>query len=253
MRAKPVGCLEPSTSLMKTKNRNRQSASIGKTRWIGYAAAGAATALGGSQSAEAAIHYSGRLDVVFKGEELNDIRFVLDQPGNYIELRHEFGTYAAFRVYTACSCERALRVFYSALHFPLFVSKLPFGENISGGDFIRTYTDSFGHLARGTYGAWLDRGAGFIGFRFHGSEGTQYGWARVKMAGEDRGNAFKFIDYAFADPGEPIFAGQKSSDEQAPDQGSTDEVTPDEGSLGGLALGATGLIAWRKRRSQTAR
>jgi MYXO-CTERM domain-containing protein len=54
---------------------------------------------------------------------------------------------------------------------------------------------------------------------------------------------FKLVDYAYADPGESIKAGQTSSDEQA----------PDEGSLGWLALGAVGLFAWRKSRSLTAR
>jgi hypothetical protein len=227
---------------MKSKHRNRKSASIGKTRWAGYAAAGAATALVGSQSAESAIHYSGRLNVVF--DEGLVVRFTLDQPGNFITLGHLHYTSAYFRVYSACSCDKAMRAFYTSLNFPVMVSKLPRGENISAGTFLRTHTYSEGVLARNGYGAWRDRGPGFIGFRFHGSGGTQYGWARVKMAGEDRGNAFKLIDYAFADPGEPIFAGQRSSDEQPSDQ------APDQGSLGGLALGAAGLLAWRKSRSR---
>ncbi len=50
---------------------------------------------------------------------------------------------------------------------------------------------------------------------------------------------FELLDYAYADPGESITAGQRSSDEKAPDQGS----------LGWLALGALGLLAWRRRRS----
>ena len=48
---------------MKTKTRCSKHASIAKTRWAAYAAAGAATALAGSHSAEAAIHYSGPLNV----------------------------------------------------------------------------------------------------------------------------------------------------------------------------------------------
>jgi hypothetical protein len=70
------------------------------------------------------------------------------------------------------------------------------------------------------------------------------------MAGFDKHNNFKLLDYAFADAGEPIFAGQRSSAEQAPDQA---DQAPDQGSLGGLALGAAGLLAWRKSRSRTAR
>ena len=46
-------------------NNRCKPASIAKTRWVAYAAAGAATALAGSQSAEAAIHYSGRVNELF--------------------------------------------------------------------------------------------------------------------------------------------------------------------------------------------
>jgi hypothetical protein len=63
--------------------------------------------------------------------------------------------------------------------------------------------------------------------------------------------AFRLVDYAYADPGEPIRAGQKSSTEMVPEE--SNDIIPQEGSLGALALGATGLLAWRKRRSQAAR
>jgi MYXO-CTERM domain-containing protein len=84
---------------------------------------------------------------------------------------------------------------------------------------------------------WHDRGTGYVGFRFNNGAGIQYGWARVTMSGEPD-NAFIVRGYAYADPGEPIRAGQRSSDEQAPNQSS----------LGWLALGAAGLLAWRRRR-----
>ena len=91
-------------------------------------------------------------------------------------------------------------------------------------------------------GQWQDPGVGFVGFRFNSGAGIQYGWARVRMAGSDKNNAFKLIDYAYADPGERIRAGQKSDN----------EMVTDEGSLGWLAAGAVGLLAWRKSRSRTA-
>jgi hypothetical protein len=99
---------------------------------------------------------------------------------------------------------------------------------------------------------WNDRGPGCVGFRFNNGAGIQYGWVRVKMYGPPE-HGFEVVSYAYADPGEPIRAGQTSSHEQVPDQDSTDEQAPDEGSLGGLALGAVGLMAWRKSRSRTAR
>jgi hypothetical protein len=53
---------------------------------------------------------------------------------------------------------------------------------------------------------------------------------------------FKVIDYAYADPGEPIKPGQIRS---------SGIVVPEEGSLGGLALGAIGIALWRQRRKRS--
>ena len=127
------------------------------------------------------------------------------------------------------------------------------GSNISGRYFPRSgiYANLVGGRTYGR-GHWQDPGGGFVGFRFNNGAGVQYGWVRVRMSNLPD-NAFTVVDYAYADPGEPIAVGQKSSNEQVPDQGSTDEQAPDQGSLGGLALGAIGLIAWRKSRSLAAR
>ena len=67
------------------------------------------------------------------------------------------------------------------------------------------------------------------------------------------GYAFKVLDFAYADPGEPITAGEGIPRGSEGDQDISDDQGPDEGSLGGLALGAVGLLAWRKSRSRTAR
>ncbi len=48
-------------------------------------------------------------------------------------------------------------------------------------------------------------------------------------------NSFTLIDYAFPDPGERIRASQANA-----------------GSLGLLAIGCTGLLAWRARRMEAA-
>jgi hypothetical protein len=203
---------------------------------------GAATALGGSHSLEAEIHYSGPVNTVLRGPGFQLQTFQLDGPDNVISFVHKLDEYAGVRMYTACSCERAVRGFSKR-----FASKLHFGENISGGAFNSFLTTYFAILASNN-GEWKDPGVGFVGFRFQGSSGgVQYGWARVKMAGIDRQNAYKLLDYAFADPGEPIFAGQRSSEEQAPDQ------AVQEDSLGWLALGAAGLAALRKSRPRGAR
>src|SRR5262249_20770178 len=111
----------------------------------------------------------------------------------------------------------------------------------------------FATMAEGSFGGWwLSPGVGFVGFRFNSGAGIQYGWARVRMGGANRNNAFRLIDYAYADPGEAIRAGEGIPRAGEDDQDMSDEQGPNEGSLGGLALGAVGLLAWRESRSQTA-
>ncbi len=85
---------------------------------------------------------------------------------------------------------------------------------------------------------WQQPGTGFVGFRLNDGSGIQYGWARIDVDGAP-GNTFTLIDYAFADPGERIRAGQ-----------TTESVPESGGSLGLLALGCAGLLAWRARRQQ---
>jgi hypothetical protein len=82
----------------------------------------------------------------------------------------------------------------------------------------------------GGYGGdqFLDAGMAFIGVQF---DGDRFGWVRVNMSGSPL-NAFTIVDYAYGGHGEAINAGQ----------------VPEPGSLGLLAMGATGLAAWRRRR-----
>jgi MYXO-CTERM domain-containing protein len=208
------------------KTLPRKPASIAKTRWAAYAAAGAATALVGSNSAEAAIHYSGLLHVEFPPGRDRIKAFPLDQPGDFLSFVHSAFGGNEFAVYGIVSA--AVRG--SEISAITYVAKLSFGQAISTGLF------SYGNRGNMAYG-WHDRGTGYVGFRFNNGAGIQYGWARVTMSGEPD-NAFIVRGYAYADPGEPIRAGQRSSDEQAPNQSS----------LGWLALGAAGLLAWRRRR-----
>jgi hypothetical protein len=230
---------------MKTNKLRCKPASIPKTRWVAYAAAGAATALAGSQSAEAAIHYSGLLDEKFRPNSHKT--FPLDQPGDSLLFAHHR---------TACSeADFNIKGIVSAsirgsTGYCLYVSKLSFGQNISSGNFVHTFSGTYrgrGMMAinpvcfYSTGGQWFFGGTGYVGFRFNSGAGIQYGWARVRMEG-GLPLSFKLLAYAYADPGEPITAGQRRSDEQA----------PDEGSLGWLAVGAAGLLAWRKSRSRSA-
>ena len=247
---------------MKTRQSRRQAAKVSHSRWLAYATASAGTALAGSHSAEAAIHYSGILNQKFPPNIDTDKTFPLDQPGDFLLFqRHEVGfpflsreDIGYFRIFGIASA--GFRSGGQTSYYGYYVSKLHFGQNVSSGSFARF--GSTGWMAFNTYtqnrafGPWRDRGPGCVGFKFNNGAGTQYGWVRIKMSVPPE-HAFEVVSYAYADPGEPIKAGQTSSDEQIPEQDSADELVPDEGSLGGLALGAVGLLAWRKSRSQIAR
>jgi hypothetical protein len=233
---------------MKTKALRRRPASITKTRWTAYAMAGAATALAGSNSSEAAIHYSGILHVHFPPDSDKQKTFPLDQPGDALFFDHTYGTYFNNAFVSVRGIVSAhVRGFTSSSE--AFAYKLSYGENISAG-FFTFYNQEYGPpllaacTSRGfAKGYFRDRGIGYIGFKFNNGAGIQYGWARVSMSGCPQ-TAFRVVAYAYADPGESITAGQRSS---------TGEQAPDEGSLGWLALGAVGLLVWRKSRSRTAR
>ena len=234
---------------MKTRQSRRQTTKLSHSRWVAYATAGAATALAGSNSSEAAIHYSGLVNEVFPPNVDKIKTFQLDQPGDYFTLSHSTHAPGA-KVRIVGIASAGAREFMYVEDF--FASKLHRGQTISPVFFERSFR-YLGMAFDCDLGAWLDPGIGFIGFGFNSGAGTQYGWARVKMAGCDRNNGFILIDYAYADPGERIRAGQGIPRGGEDGQDMSDEQGPVEGSLGWLALGAAGLLTWRKRRSQAAR
>src|SRR5215831_2648106 len=69
---------------MKRRQSRRQTAKVSHSRWLAYATASVATALAGSHSAEATIHYSGLLDVTFPPHNDYAKTFPLDQAGDFI-------------------------------------------------------------------------------------------------------------------------------------------------------------------------
>jgi hypothetical protein len=236
----------------------RKPAAIANTRWLAYATAGAASAFTCAHSAEATIHYSGliRANLGKYCVGTQSVRFQLDQPGDSIRVRHSwnitscsdsYGGYAHFGVtgragnglagfYNACPIGHVVSV--SNLKHGAFISRRPFVTKNSG--LLAAFSGPCGTSSGGQF----DPGdVGFIAFKFNSGSGDQYGWARVKFVRQQIDYDFYLMDYAYADPGERIRAGQTASN----------NMVLEEGSLGVLALGAAGLLAWRKRRSGDAR
>ena len=133
-----------------------------------------------------------------------------------------------------------------------FLSELPAGAVLPAQHFGNSCRWSSSCSCQVCYGAqfggsfknFRDAGIGFIGFVFNRGAGTEYGWARVKTSGAPN-YRFRLVDYAWGDPGDRIRTGQKSS------AGNTVDAVTESGAIGLLALGAAGLVAWRKRGGQT--
>ena len=220
------------------KVRRTKLTSLNSSRWIAYATASAATTFVGANVAEADIHYSGPINQHFAAASSSQTvqYFSLGDANNSFGFAQtNFGSslgVAKFGIFGAVSGAFAG---FSASGYP-YVSKLASNANINGANFGAFYIVGTMAFVYG-YGndQWLDAGTGFVGFRFNAGSGLQFGWARVTMDGSPA-NTFTLVDYAWADPAESIAAGQ----------------VPEPGSLGLLALGGAGLIAWRKRRAKAA-
>jgi hypothetical protein len=240
------------------KSPRRKPACIAKTRWAAYATAGVASSFISANSAEATIHYSGLINQNFEGCDAQRATFQLDQPGDFIRLRHDLficskdyggGAYFGVRGLAGASFAGLYPPPCSNLAHLASVSRLERGNLISNRPFL--HFRASGILAtnavtcgegEGDAGQFDGEGIGYIGFKFNNGSGDQYGWVRIWMRRSPNENEnFHLIDYAYGDVGEPIRAGQTASN----------EMVPEEGSLGWLALGAAGLLAWCKSRSRT--
>ncbi len=221
--------------------KSRRAATINHARWLAYATAGAATMIGGAESAEATIHYSGVINRTFNAppNASSFQTFTLDQPGDFFRIGqavlNSAGTdgFAGFGMGGIVS-GKFVGYTSSAGAFAL-ESRLLVGQAFSmATNFVANGTVyGTGTLAGGSvYGQFRTAGPGYIGFRFNSGSGMQFGWAHVQMNGAGAANSFTLIDYAFGDVGDSIVAGQ----------------IPEPGSLGLLALGGIGLLVWRKRR-----
>ena len=225
-----------------TRQQTRKSNSISYGRWAAYTAAAAASTFAAATSAEAAIHYSGLINQ--KLAQHDHASFPLGSDGGMLVFRHfpvaygsssdRFG--AAYLSVDAPS--GAVQGMFTHNNHEVSASKLKQRDLISAGSF----PGYFGILAGESFfnapaGQFRDPGYGLVGFKFNNGSGDQYGWARIKMFGYPKFR-FTVVDYAYGDPGDRVLAGQKS-----------DGSGPDLESLGGLALGAAGLVAWRRRRA----
>lgn len=224
---------------MKSQKLRNHAHPISTSRWLAYATAGAATAFG-CASAEADIHYSGPVNLKLQGHPF--YRFATLPLSGGADLRF-LRTFSFEEQAEAGWIEVRDANIAGVRGTSYFASKLYRGDTVSVGPFA-SRTDQVALNLINIYGSgnFAERGVGFAGFKFDVGNGAQYGWARIRTVRGGRKNAIEVVDYAWGDPGDKIRAGQTTS---RPRQGDTAAA-----SLGFLALGSAGLVAWRKRRSR---
>ena len=195
---------------MKTRQSRRQTAKVSHSRWLAYATAGAATALVSSHSAEAAIHYSGLVEVKFPPIRDMVKTFQLDQPGDSFRL--VLSHILVMRMPTSIFQGPTSDGFQGThLRFLSVSFKIEFRpEDIDGFLYFDTrfaVRDTWRPLADVASGGILASASSVLGsitarasnMGGHGSEwpGAAAQWLRAD-------------DYAYADPGEPIRAGAET-------------------------------------------
>ena len=231
-----------------------KSISLSETRWLAYATAGVASAFGLSSGAEAEIHYSGIVNIKLTGNAQaslplsNGASLVFENIAPATTFLQDFD----FLINGAISAS-ARGSYNTTFGRRNFLANLRAGENVSAGRFSSVaghpgYGVLISNWSDGQFSPINTRGRGFVGFRFNTGNGAQYGWARIRTDDviiNGRHHIRDSIkDYAWGDVGDSIKTGQKSS------SGDMVDVVTDSGSVGLLALGAAGLVAWRKRREQ---
>ena len=181
--------------------------------------------------------HGGPVYLDLNGDGINDFQFSNAYAGpvdlgNHTSALSVAPVQSANRVVTASSKNR------------ICAAALPKGSKIGlpspfqqGKSYLPMAVFQGGYTNHTSFGPWLHTKKAFVGFKFTIAGTTHFGWARVNVQGF---SSVTITGYAYETiANKPIVTGNSTASDLASAQPAT---------LGRLALGAAGLVAWRRER-----
>ena len=240
-----------------TVNKKKRIVKSLEKKLLSYSIAAGAAITATAENAHA-VQYKDLNDVVIKNNETLPYFLDFNDDGiNDFSIIHSGGSYSSYKVqFSGASIWGQDGNAFVAASKLEFIDKLeagdlvdPVGKFVGRGNFGSLYSSNG---VQTEYGNFLGSDNAFFGVRFRDSSGTSthFGWARVSMPSD--GSQITFHDLAYNEnPGESILAGQGIPGSSIlTGQGIPNTPVPEPGTLGMLALGAIGVIAWRKRKDK---
>jgi hypothetical protein len=236
-----------SNSSFKPRTTAQINSSVEK-KLLGYAAAAGAAGVGVlalAQPAEGKVIFTpasilvpvngGAVYLDLNGDGINDFQFSNGYAGPL-----DLGNHTS--ALTVAPVQSANRTITAQSKNRICAAALPKGTKIGlpspfqqGNSYLPMAVFQGGYTNHTSFGPWLHTQKAFVGFKFTIAGTTHFGWARVNVQGFSSVTITGYAYETVAD--KPIVTGNATG---------TDLAAAPPATLGRLALGAVGFVAWRR-------